>query len=482
MPSLSDLLYGLRNLATNKQRPSEIADAVNSLNAATAILAGDVGANKVRARTVGVIGDSRLANSYITPVPGAGTKSAGFQNQMAGTWLRALSGQRIDILPQHQLAVSGSTTTQVLTQANAMAALAVKPDICLINGGTNDFASAPTLAGANLAFTNITSAALILQSAGIVPVIEVDTPRTTASWSANAGVVSAQYNRRLRVWCSQNNIMLSDCEAQYIIPATGEPATSYNVADGIHSASTGSCIRALSFLRTIEPLLGKHTWGAASPRDSYDATINPYGNMLANAIFSGTGGIHTGTGASGTVPTSWMNRVISGTMTAVTSKLAPATAEDIGERLQVVINWTVAGEHRIQPNGGVGGGMPAPAGIVAGDLMYAEVDIEITALSGQIKALQLQLFDFDGTNTISTVFDMKTNLWPGNPLPLVPLVAANGAGNSAATLKLRLRTPPMVYADGATPTQLNWRLTSEGEAGAAMTYIASKPQLREFLS
>lgn len=432
--------------------------------------------------TLGVVGDSRLANSYISPVPGSGAKSAGFQNQITGSWLRALSGQRIDILPQFQLAVSGSTTTQILAQANAMTALTAKPDICLINGGTNDFATTPTLAAANLAFSNITSAATILRNAGIVPVIEVDTPRTAASWSANAGVVSAEYNRMLRMWCSRNNVLLSDCEAQYIVPATGEPASGFNVADGVHSSSTGSLVRALSFLRTIEPLLGKHTWGAASPRDTYDSTTNPYGNMLANAIFAGTGGVHTGTGASGTVPTSWMNRVISGTMTSVTSKLPPATAEDIGERLQVVINWTAAGEHRLQPNSGVGGGLPAPAGIVAGDLLYAEVDVEIIALSGQVKALQLQLFDFDGSSNISTVFDMKTNLWPGNPLPLVPLAAPNGVGNLATSIKLRLRTPPMIYADGATPTQLNWRLTSEGEASAVLTYIASKPQLRKFFA
>lgn len=463
------LTAGVKGFSGNSTG-KDVADTVNRLLTKGSIVF-----------TLGVVGDSRLANSYISPVAGSGAKSAGFQNQMTGTWLRALSGQRIDILPQFQLAVSGSTTTQILAQANAMTALTTKPDICLINGGTNDFATAPTLAGANLAFTNITSAAIILRNAGILPVIEVDTPRTTASWSANAGVVSAEYNRMLRMWCSRNNVLLSDCEAQYIVPATGEPATGYNVADGIHSSSTGSCIRALSFLKVLEPLLGKHTWGAASPRDAYDATINPYGNMLANAIFAGTGGTNTGTGASGVVPTSWQNRVISGTMTAVASKLSPANAEDVGERLQIAISFSAAGEHRLQPSG-VGGGATLPAGIVAGDVLYAEVDVEITALSGQVKALQLQLFDFDGSSNISTVFDMKTNLWPGNPLPLVPLAAPNGVGNLATSIKLRLRTPPMIYADGATPTQLNWRLTSEGEASAVLTYIASKPQLRKFFA
>lgn len=423
---------------------------------------------------LGTIGDSRLANAYVSPSPGNGAQSQAYQNQMTGTWLRALSMQRVDLLPEFQFATSGANTTQILAQAQAMAALSVKPDICLINGGTNDFSASATLAAAQLAFSNITSAATTLQSAGILPVIEVDTPRTTASWTADAGVVSSEYNRLLRLWCSENNVLLSDSEPQYNIPATGEPAAGYNISDGIHSSCTGSCIRALSFLNALDPILSKHTWRQGSVRDSYSATLNPKGNQLAGALFLGTGGVSNGAGASGTVATGWQNRVISGTMTAVASKLAPESGLLASERQQFVLTFTAISEHRIQP------AVTTPAaGLVAGDLIYGEVDIEVTSVTGVVTELSLAVFDFDGAVNISQSFDMVRNLASGNPLPLVPLPAANGVGNAATTLKYRLKTAPIIYANGATPTQLHWRVTTRGDAGSAITFIVANPQLRK---
>lgn len=76
MPSLLDLIYGLRNLANNKQRPSEIADAVNSLNEAvkevSALTYGMTNAT-VRPIKVCLIGDS-LTGSGTNPIlpPGTG--------------------------------------------------------------------------------------------------------------------------------------------------------------------------------------------------------------------------------------------------------------------------------------------------------------------------------------------------------------------------------------------------------------------------
>lgn len=429
--------------------------------------------------TLGVVGDSRLANSYVSPSPGNGAKSKAFQNQMTVAWLRALSLQRVDLLLSAQLATSGANTTQILAQAVAMSALSVKPDFCLINGGTNDFASSATTAAANLAFSNITSAAILLRNSGIVPVIEVDVPRTTASWTATAGVISSQFNRMLRLWCQDNDILLSDIEASYTIPSTGEPASGYNLSDGIHSTCTGSTVRALSFLRCIDSLLLPSTTRMASIRDQYDATNNPRGNMLANGRFGGTGGTNTGTGTSGAVADNWQSKQIAGTLTAVASKVAPVSLGEFSDIQRVVINFSSAGcEYRLQPTG-VGGGSTLPTGLVAGDLIYSECDVTITACSGAIRSVNLALFDFDGSANISTVIDMTANLSSGNPMPAVPLPAANGAGNLTTTLPLRLKTPTMIYADGATPTQLNCRLTVTGDSGGSITIDVSNFQLRK---
>lgn len=439
-------------------------------------LASAIAVSKNTAYAIGTIGDSRLANAYVAPAPGL-AKSKVFQNQMTVTWLRALSGQRVDMPPQFSLATSGANTTQILAQAQAMSQLSAKPDFCLINGGTNDLATTATAAAMELAFNNLTAAVGVVRSAGIMPILEIDVPRTTASWTANASTLSAALNRRLRLWCSENDVLLCDYEQMYIVPATGEPAAGFNVADGIHSGCTGSSVRATQYLRCIDQVIGKHFWRMASPRDAYDQTLNTGGNMLANGLFVGTGGVSNGTGASGSVADSWQNRVISGTMTAVASKLAPESSDLVSQRQQFALSFTTAGEHRVQPQG-VGAGAALPAGLVPGDLIYAEADIEITALSGSITQLNLMIFDFVAAD-LSYAVDMHRNIASGNPLPVVPLPAPNGVVNLYSSLKMRLKTPQMIFGDGATPTQLNWRITVLGEAGAAITFIVSNAQLRK---
>ena len=439
-------------------------------------LAAAIAGSKNLIYALGTVGDSRLANSYMANAPGL-TKPKVFGNQATVTWVRALSGQRVDMPAQFSLATSGANTTQILAQAQAMAEMPSKPDFCLINGGTNDLSVTATLAAMETAFSNLTSAAQVIQQAGVVPIIEIDCPRTTASWTASASTLSAALNRKLRLWCSSNNVLLCDYEQQYIAPATGEPQAGFNVADGIHSACTGASVRATQYLKCLEQLLGKHFWRMGTPRDTYSQTLNIQGNMLANGLFTGTGGTSSGTGGSGVVATNWQNRVISGTMTAVASKLTPESAELVSERQQIVVSFTTAGEYRFQPSG-VGAGAVIPAGLVAGDLVYAEADVEITALSGVISQLALTIFDF-GTGDISFSIDMYRNIASGNPLPIVPLPAPNAAGNIYSSLKMRLKTPPLLFGDGATPTQLNWRITALGEAGASITFNVSNAQLRK---
>lgn len=439
-------------------------------------LASAIANSKNVVYTLGTIGDSRLANAYVAPAPGL-AKSKVFQNQMTVTWLRALSGQRVDMPSQFSLATSGANTIQILAQAQAMASLSAKPDFCLINGGANDLATTATAAAMELAFNNLTSAVRVIRAAGIMPILEIDVPRTTASWTANASTLSAALNRKLRIWCSENDVLLCDYEQMYIVPATGEPAAGFNVADGIHSGCVGSSVRATQYLRCIEQVIGKHFWRMASPRDTYNQTLNTGGNMLANGLFLGTAGVSNGSGASGVVADSWQNRVISGTMTAVASKLAPESADLVSQRQQFVLNFTTAGEHRLQPQG-VGSGATLPAGLAPGDLIYAEADVEIIALSGVVTQLALQIFDFVAAD-LSYAVDMHRNIASGNPLPVVPLPAPNGVGNIYSSLKLRLKTPVMVYGDGGAPTQLNWRMTTLGDAGASITFIASNAQLRK---
>lgn len=411
------------------------------------------------------IGDSRLANSFQNQDTGGWTRDY-ISNQGVIGWLSFFLNQRISLPHNYDLAVSGTGTAEIRASVAGVLALSPKPSICLINGGTNDFGSSPTLALAQAAFANISGAAQDLIAAGIVPVIEIDMPRATASWTANSGIVSSAFNQMLRDWCRSTGVLLVDYESQYI-QNDGEPVVAYNVADGIHQSCTGAVIRALKYASVINPILPEFSTKTGSVRDVFNATLNPKGNLIASIGFmTGTGGANMGTGASGAVSTGWLNRVISGTMTATASKESPRTDGLLGDRLVVAISATTASEYRLSPQNN-----PVTTGnYAAGSLVYAECDIEITALAGTIDYVRLVLSDFDGGTEGSRSYAMKDVFATGlNPVPLVPLVNNTGSGNAATTLKGRLRTESVVIGQTFTSIQLIYRIEIKLAAGATCT-------------
>jgi hypothetical protein len=226
-------------------------------------------------------------------------------------------------------------------------------------------------------------------------------------------------------------------------------------------------IRALKYAAVISPLLPEFTTNTESARDAFSATLNPKGNLIASIGFmTGTGGANMGSGASGSVPTGWLNRVISGTMTAVASKESPRADGLLGDRLVVVLSATNASEYRLAPQNN-----PVTTGnYSAGQLVYAECDLEITALAGSIDYVRLVLSDFDGTVEGSRSYAMKDVFPTGlNPVPAVPLPNNTGSGNAATTLKGRLRTEPVVIGQTFTSIQLIYRLEVKMNAGASCT-------------
>ena len=448
------LTAGVDTADENGSFAQDVADTVNAVKsyASPTILCS-------------AIGDSRLANSFQNVDVSGWTRNYR-SNQGAITWLSFLTNQRINLPINYDLAVSGTGTAAIRASVAGVLALSPRPAICIINGGTNDFAVESTLARAQLALSNIQAAALELSANGILPIIEVDTPRSTASWSANAGIVSATYNQLLRDWCRASGTLLVDYESQYI-QNDGEPVAAYNVADGIHQSCTGGVIRALKYAELMNTFLPRYEGNSISVRDAFNATLNPKGNLIANiSLMTGTGGTNMGTGASGTVSTGWLNRVISGTMTAVASKESPRTDGILGDRLVITMSATTASEHRLSPinNPITTGNYPA------GTQVYAEFDVEITALSGVVDYIRLVLSDFDGTTEGSRSYDMKDVFGTGlNPLPLVPLVANTGVGNFATTLKGTMRTELITIGQAFTSIQLIYRLETKMAAGAAAT-------------
>jgi hypothetical protein len=452
------ILKDLPNTAGAPEGYGDLATAVNGL----------LGQPSQRGVLCAAIGDSRLANSFQNQDTGGWTRNYGTNQGVIG-WLSFFLNQRINLPYNYDLAVSGTGCAAIRASVANVLLLNPKPSICLINGGTNDFSIVATLARAEQAFNDISAAAEELKKNCIVPVIEIDMPRSNSSagWSANASTVSSVFNQFLREWCRSTGVLLVDYESQYI-QIDGEPVVAYNVADGIHQSCSGAVIRALKYASVMEPLLPEFTTNTGSVRDAFSVTLNPKGNLVASIGFmTGTGGANTGAGASGSVSTGWQNRVISGTMTAVASKESPRTDGKLGDRLVVALSATNASEYRLAPQNN-----PVTTGnYVAGDEVYAECDLEITALAGTIDYIRLVLSDFDGSTEGSRSYAMKDVFATGlNPVPVVPLPNNTGSGNAATTLKGRLRTEPVIIGQTFTSIQLIYRIEVKLAAGASCTF------------
>ena len=87
----------------------------------------------------------------------------------------------------------------------------------------------------------------------------------------------------------RNQLVLLDCEEVLLDENTGELDTRYTY-DGLHLNSLGAYVVAKHVVGPkFEEIYGQGPKWTAYPKD-YDATYSPYGNLLTNSTFTGTGG------------------------------------------------------------------------------------------------------------------------------------------------------------------------------------------------
>lgn len=415
-----------------------------------------------------VIGDSRMANSF-QKLSGDARRTR-VMNQGIVAWLELFSGGRFNLPFDYDLAVSGATTTDILGQVPGILALEPQPSVCMVNGGTNDFGFG-TYESLELAFSNITSAALQLRDNGITPIVEIDTPRNAFAWSDDAQLISVAYNRMLREWARKTGVLLADHEANFI-QADGDAQTGYNVADGTHQSCTGVIVRAKKMLEVMEPLLQPYTPAMGSTLDLYDATLNPKGNLI-NGLMLGTGGSTSGTGVSGEVSDNWTSLNQSGTMTAVTNKESPREDGGLGDALVAEVDATTASIYRLNHAN------IDTTGIPEGTKACVTANIQITELSGNVDYLLLYAFDFSGTEIGSSCEVMKNPFTTGlNPLPNLPLKKNLGGEDFVTELSGMYMTDYIVIGDQITSTQFRIRIEAGMPAGSHIKFKLSDVQLR----
>lgn len=269
---------------------------------------------------VAVVGDSRLANGWGSPILGAANSVAeGIQ-----AWLEFLSGGRIRCPYSLNFAVAGETTTQMLARIDAActAIFAAGCTTVLFLGSTNDRAGGISAATTK---SNITTIFGRLKSAGcrIVSIAEMPRGDTTYTSLRLSGTQLAYHMDVVR-WLRLRPLYNAQEMSVDVWPDLADKTSASGDAiagllrDGLHPSPGASRTIAGKILTAISAFIPPWAPALASGADVY-GTDNPYGCPFGNPGLSG--------GSGSTLPTGWTAAAAAAGMT-----LAHATLTSGGER------------------------------------------------------------------------------------------------------------------------------------------------------
>jgi len=389
--------------------------------------------NKLLAGTqkprVGAIGDSRLHHDvanytvvtgslpYIndTAVPAAG-KVAGKSTRGILTWFESLSfgqvechiydtqtvsGGQVSWSPMDNQAIGGSVTDALSYHIDRILAQTTQPTHVVIMSGYNDaglsgiFSDAGAVAALAVAKTNLLTAWARLQSAGIKPIMFVDPP---ADFAANTFRV--KYHTALRNW-QRLNAEKYGCWMIDVADAAADPASSVGAPLAVLYAPETPAVHPgpqfcklagerLLALFTAKGLISLPTYNQ-SRQDTYDAVVNPGGNLVSNAgLMLGTSGTFNGSNPpTGQAPTNWAcrnNTSGGGTGTIVSSVQARPANKGQGQDWKIVVTATTDLEVWCY----IDLGSP----VAVGDTLYGSIEVNVDE-SVNLDRINIYLADMD---------------------------------------------------------------------------------------
>lgn len=420
--------------------------------------------NLTSGKTLVIYGDSFAANagSSAAAYPcGSFCGSAVEGNYF--TWAQVYSGYRVSRAvygtpagtPLTNCGVSGYTSAQIL--ANISCPLAVKPDIVIMESGTNDAAGnitcATTTANNRSIYQQLNAAGIIVIKVSVIP---RSSPNTYTTAQANLAQCYNEYDRRYAEEVGASGFYFVDLDPIVIDPtqSTWTIKSGYLV-DGIHPASTGGSPMGYAIAQVINQVVPQWRQPIYTDGDTYDATNNPVGNLLSNGAFTGTGGSTSGTGCSGTVPTSVSVTCQAGA-TVVSSVV---TLADGRSALKLVISGSITASSSFDV---VRQTIATPANINLGDTLEAQAWVIMSPQS----SVSLN-FRLTTTESASTYFNDSWGINYTDPWP----VAGFAAGQSALAITSRRVTTAVpsaayldmdiVYANGSITPSATIILTSE---------------------
>jgi len=382
-----------------------------------------------RKRTCVIFGDSITAQNFAVSATYNSYADNGYFN-----WAQAYLGQPFELV--RNAGVGGNGTAAMLARIQ-VDVLAYSAGWVFVQEVYNDI-----IGGVPWATTvaNLQTIYQTLVNAGSNVIALSGIPSANFTTQAHKDAIS-NINIWMRAYCLRNpGMVFVDVYTPLLDPtsAAGAGITAYFV-DGIHPSTLGAQIMGQAIYNTVKNLIPASGM-SLSMADRASAT-NPYGNVLLNPVMQGSGG-SAGAGFSGVIAASWVTLIENGTVSVVCSTPARADFPNF--------NWQ---QMAITCSSGVGvvdlyQQPTLPAGIAAGDLIYGQGELNITALATTtLSRLKISITALDSgftpvANVINNVIAMGNNngsIIPGSytlrtPNFVVPADAAYLNFTAQATL------------------------------------------------
>lgn len=231
-------------------------------------------------------GDSRAAADHLN------SDSATIFHRVDGLgfWLQQRTGDRVRFRREHDFAVAGSTSEDFLNNQVPSIAACDAANVLILTStndqGANNWAASRSIAALEEAIADLLAAGKWLW-------IVTELPRGSSAFTSARFTAQQQIDHDLvrgyLLALSHPRIKLIDAHSYVVDAGVPTDFTADATYDGVHLSSNGAREATTDFANKVISLFPADDF-EYSASDTYNASTNPTGNLLANSEMSGTGG------------------------------------------------------------------------------------------------------------------------------------------------------------------------------------------------
>lgn len=356
--------------------------------------------------------------------------------------------------------VSGQTLAQIINRV-PMLYTQYNPQLVVLDAGTNDMGPLSKEA----IHAGRTWIVEYFTSRGVPVVLLPILSRGTGSWASGSAErkKAAWVNARSRAYAqAENGVYFYDWNRKWVdfSSADGVPRSGF-APDDIHFSTPSGVAVGEDFALFMQSILPEPSPRVWSPGDKFDATHNPFGNLLTNPFCTGTGGT-PGTGTTGSISTGMRVEVSSGAATVACTKETRADGRGDYQVMTVTPGATASLIYFRTSTA------DTAHSFAAGTWVQASIAVDIGSFNGW-EGVSLYLKDNAAAGDLA--YGMET-YDAGSGLVKLPVRVMNGV----------IETPPIQIAAGS--TTLRWRLevrvgSTGGGASGTGVLKAGEVELRQ---